>query len=118
MSRLRTLFRTPSQMVMIWAAALLACVAFFPAKVYGCTSTMAGPEATADGSVWVGQSDDGEGADDSRLVWVPPMDWPSGSQRPIIDYGVFPRYVGTERKLAVCPSARSALHFVLLLARP
>lgn len=63
----------------------------------GCTSIVVGPEASEDGRGWVGQSDDGEGAGDRRLVYVPPMDFPEGSMRPIIDYGDYPRYVGYER---------------------
>ena len=83
---------------MVYLLGLMA----LPACVQTCTSIMAGPEATVDGSVWVGQSDDGEGAADSRLVWVPPMEWPAGSMRPVINYGNFPRYVGTERNISVC----------------
>ena len=72
-----------------------------------CTSIMVGPGASADGTAWVGQSDDGEGAGDARLVWVPPMDWPAGSQRPVLDYEDYPRYVGSERQVpAYFPSAR------------
>jgi len=66
---------------------------------FGCTSIIVGPDASADGTAWVGQSDDGEGAGDHRLVWVPPMHWPAGSMRPVIDYEDYPRYVGTERKI-------------------
>ena len=54
----------------------------------GCTSVIIGPGATSDGTVWVGQSDDGEGAGDARIAWVPPMDWEEGSLRPIFDYEV------------------------------
>ena len=67
---------------------------------------MVGPEATVDGSIWVGQSDDGEGGGDTRLVKVPARSWPAGSQRPIVDYGDFPRYVGKERGIeAYYPSS-------------
>ena len=58
----------------------LLCV--LPAA-FGCTSIIVGPGASADGTAWVGQSDDGEGAGDHRLVWVPPMHWPAGSMRPV-----------------------------------
>jgi len=64
-----------------------------------CTSLMVGPGATKDGSVWVGQSNDGEGAGDTRLVKIPAKDWPVGSMRAIIDYGNFPRYVGHQREV-------------------
>ena len=56
-----------------------------------CTSLMVGPDATKDGSVWVAQSDDGEGAGDPRLVWVPAMDWPANSMRAVLDYENYPR---------------------------
>ena len=56
-------------------------------SAHACTSMMIGPEATVDGSIWVGQSDDGEGAGDTRLVKVHPRDWPAGALRPIVDYG-------------------------------
>merc|ERR1712216_579132 len=70
------------------------------------TSMMAGPGATTDGTAWVGQSDDGEGAADQRLVKIPAMDWPEGAMRPVIDYEDYPRYVGTERRVeAYYPSA-------------
>ena len=49
----------------------------------------------------------GEGAGDARLVYVPPMDWPAGSQRPVFDYEDYPRYVGRERRIpAYYPSAK------------
>merc|ERR1711935_876679 len=85
---------------------LCLVLASFIASTSGCTSLMVGPEATSDASVWVGQSDDGGGAGDTRLVKVPPMDWPPGALRPIIDYQDYPRYVGTERKVpAYYPTA-------------
>jgi hypothetical protein len=77
----------------------LAIASLAVAPVLSCTSVLFGPGATADGSVWVGQSDDGEGAGDARLVWVPAMDWPAGSKRPVFDYGDFPRIVDSERKV-------------------
>ena len=77
----------------------LAIASLTVAPVLSCTSVLFGPGATADGSVWVGQSDDGEGAGDARLVWVPAMDWPAGSKRPVFDYGDFPRIVDSERKV-------------------
>jgi dipeptidase len=72
-----------------------------------CTSIMVGPKASANGAPWVGQSDDGEGAGDPRLVWVPPLDWPPNSLRPVYDYEDYPRLVDTDRRVpAYYPSAR------------
>ena len=74
-------------------------VALFVVPGEACTSVMAGPEATVDGSVWVGQSDDGEGADDERMVYVPAQEWPRNAKRPVYDYGSYPRIVDTQRKV-------------------
>jgi len=39
-------------------------------------------------------------------VYVPPLDWPPGALRPVINYGNFPRYVGKERRVpAYYPTA-------------
>jgi dipeptidase len=81
------------------ALSVLAALLTFADPALGCTSIMVGPDASKDGTAWVGQSDVGEGAGDARLVWVPPMDWPAGSKRPVIDYEDYPRYVGTERRV-------------------
>ena len=64
-----------------------------------CTSILIGPDASEDGMGFVGQSDDGEGAGDRRLVYVSPQTHAAGDKRPIIDYSDFPRYVGYERKV-------------------
>ena len=81
--------------ILILAALLLLALPLGQA----CASSMVGPDASIDGSAWVGQSDDGEGAGDQRLVWVEAADWPAGSQRPVVNYGDWPRFVGTERKV-------------------
>ena len=86
---------------------LIGAAFFVPEPALACTSMMAGPEATADGNPWVGQSDDGEGASDRRLVWVPAQDWPEGALRPVFDYEDYPRLVDTSRKVpAYYPSKR------------
>jgi len=83
---------------MAWRTVVLVCAfVLYSHRAESCTSIMIGPEATNDGSVWVGQSDDGEGGGDTRLVKIPAQDWPAGTMRPVIDYGNFPRYVGKER---------------------
>jgi hypothetical protein len=63
-----------------------------------------GRMATADGSVIISQTTDGDGNDDARIVRVPAADWPSNSRRKIIpDYSVgYPRYVGTDRGAPLC----------------
>lgn len=94
-----TSFVSPSAMTLALMASALK-------SSFACTSFLIGPESTADGVPIVAQSDDGEGAGDPRLVYVPPMDWPPGSLRPVVDYGDFPRYVGKERCVpAYYPSA-------------
>jgi dipeptidase len=87
---------------------LLSCLVFTLAgTASACTSLLIGPDATATGEPIVAQSDDGEGAGDPRLVYVPPLDWPANSPRPVIDYGDFPRYIGTERRVpAYFPTAK------------
>ena len=69
-----------------------------PPAVSGCTTYAAGKRATADGSVLVTHSDDGMGATDPRVSYVPAADHPKGSKRPIWpDIETYPRYVGTAR---------------------
>ena len=73
---------------------------------------LSGRLATADGSVIISQTTDGDGNDDARIVRVPAADWPSNSRRKIIpDYAVgYPRYVGTDRGAPLCsPLLRTAL---------
>lgn len=84
---------------------LALALALVPAS-RACTSILLGPGATDDGTVWVGQSDDGEGAGDARVVYVPAASYPAGAMRPVFDYEDYPRYVGTERKIpAYYPSS-------------
>ena len=77
---------------------LIGVLAFAGLRLsHGCTSVLVGRDASVNGTAWVGQSNDGEGAGDARLVWVPARTWPAGSMRPVIDYQDYPRYVGKER---------------------
>jgi dipeptidase len=67
--------------------------------VSACTVIAVGKDATADGSTLVAHTDDaGGGAADLRLVRVPAMDHPSGSQRAVYNFfSGYPRLVTTER---------------------
>ena len=63
-----------------------------------CTAYAAGKDATTDGSVMVSHSDDGAGASDSRVSYVPAADHAPGSVRPIWpDVEDWPRFVGAQR---------------------
>jgi hypothetical protein len=81
----------------LFVAALL-CLCAAPLSL-ACSTLAAGRLATADGSVFISQTTDGDGNDDARIVRVPAADWPPNSRRKIFpDYSVgFPRYVGTDR---------------------
>lgn len=77
------------------AAAAAVVVVSCSSVAHACTTLIAGKHATKDGSVLVTHSNDGEGGDDVRLVKIPAMDWPKGSQRPIFFAPEnYPRYVG------------------------
>jgi hypothetical protein len=71
-----------------------------------CSTLAAGRLATADGSVIISQTTDGDGNDDARIVRVPAADWPPNSRRIIFpDYSVgYPRYVGTDRGAPLFPA--------------
>lgn len=77
------------------AFATVVVVLSFSSVAHACTTIIAGKDATTDGSVLLTHSNDGEGGDDVRLVKIPAMDWPKGSQRPIFFAPEnYPRYVG------------------------
>ena len=70
-----------------------------------CTAYAAGKDATTDGSVMVSHSDDGAGASDSRVSFVPAADHAPGSVRPIWpDVEDWPRFVGDARGATYLPA--------------
>lgn len=63
-----------------------------------CSAYIAGKHATVDGTVMVSHSDDGAGASDPRVSFVPAADHPKGAMRPILpDLEDYPRFVGHGR---------------------
>jgi len=74
-----------------------------------CTTFAAGRKATADGSVLVSHSNDGDPIVDVRFAYVPAADHPPGAMRPIynlnINEGGFPRYVGKDSGSDYFPNA-------------
>eukprot|EP00930_Biecheleria_cincta_P095179 TRINITY_DN8718_c0_g1_i1.p1 TRINITY_DN8718_c0_g1~~TRINITY_DN8718_c0_g1_i1.p1 ORF type:complete len:385 (-),score=34.98 TRINITY_DN8718_c0_g1_i1:1022-2176(-) len=64
----------------------------------GCTTIAAGRKATADGSVIIGHSDDGDPIADGRLMFVPAADHPPGAKRYIHNTNYeYPRSVSFHR---------------------
>lgn len=67
-------------------------------RVLACTTVVVGRKASADGSVIVTHSDDGEYADDPRVCRVPARDHYAGSRRQLYFWiSDYPRYVGYDR---------------------
>ena len=71
----------------------------------GCSTIVAGPGATTDGSTFASHSNDGGGSTDGRLARVPARDHQAGSQRPIY-YATenYPRYVGADLAPSYMPT--------------
>ena len=74
-------------------------LALVSSSTHACTTVAVGRRASADGSVFVTQSDDGDGQVDARIIAIPAQHFPPSSLRPIHpDAPVgYPRYVGTDR---------------------
>jgi hypothetical protein len=80
-----------------------------PLRGAACTTFAAGRLASADGSVLVTQSDDGDGAVDARLVAVPARGpFGAGAMRSIYPDSPqgYPRFVGTQRGAPYAPTKR------------
>lgn len=76
----------------------LLLLPLFATGAAGCTTLAVGRKATADGSVLLSHSDDGEQGYDPRLCFIPAADHAPGSNRSIFwDTEAFPRYVGGGR---------------------
>ena len=76
----------------------LCLLAAAPTAVEACTAIAVGSKATADGSVMVTHSDDGEGTSDARVSYIPARDYAAGATRSIWpDLEDYPRFVGTSR---------------------
>ena len=82
---------------MLRAVGLVAAAAVLGPGAEGCSTIVAGPKATKDGSTFASHSNDGGGSTDGRLVRVPARDYPPNAQRPIY-YATedYPRYVGPD----------------------
>ncbi|KAL3944166.1 MAG: hypothetical protein SGBAC_001775 [Bacillariaceae sp.] len=87
---------------MVWKPlylTILLCVSHNK-QASGCTVFIVGKDASADGSVLVSHSNDGEFNTDPRLVKVPRQSFAANAKRPVFfspeDY---PRYVGHDRQV-------------------
>ena len=79
-------------------------LARLPPPSLGCSTFLVGRNASADGSVFVTHSDDGEGNPDARLAVVPARTHAPGSTRPVWpDLEDNPRFVGTARGATYAP---------------
>jgi dipeptidase len=76
-------------------------VSFLSETANGCTVFIVGKEASADGSVMVSHSNDGEFETDPRLVKVPALDFngPNAMRPVFFSPENYPRYVGYDRKV-------------------
>ncbi|CAJ1951378.1 unnamed protein product [Cylindrotheca closterium] len=85
---------------MVGKSLLLMLLCLLSKEATGCTVFIVGKDASADGSVMVSHSNDGEFNTDPRLVKVPASSSVKGTQRPVFfspeDY---PRYVGHDRQV-------------------
>jgi dipeptidase len=76
----------------------LSIAAVLLSAAMGCTTLIAGKNATKDGSVLASHSDDGESGADARIVLASAKDHAAGSMRDIFyDTEDYPRHVGKDR---------------------
>lgn len=87
---------------MIRSLLLLVCSS---SVVYGCSTVLVGKDASMDGKVMTSHSDDGEGRNDPRIMYVPLADVPS--EVPVYPDVGYPRYVGYDRGPDYYPTSTS-----------
>lgn len=86
--------------------ALLGCSIYGFRAADACTSIAIGRKATADGSVIVSQSEDGDNLADPRVLYVPARDFPEGAMAPsYYTDGPFPRWVSKDMGPGYAPNA-------------